>query len=138
MRVLLTCSMGGLGHLTPVVNVARAVRRLGHEAAVLVPPSLAAEIEREGVPYEVGEEPSRAVIDEMWERVRAGPPEAVVGLIDRELFAEHCTRAMLPAARAMCDRMRPHLVVRESCEYGSAVVAAQAAIPQAQIGALRF
>ena len=134
VRVLLTCSIGGLGHLTPVVSVARAVRRLGHEAAVLVPPSLAAEIDREGLPYEVGDEPPRAVIDEMWERVRTGPPEAVVGLIDRELFADHCTRAMLPAVRAMCDRMRPHLVVRESCEYGSAIVAAEAGIAQAQVG----
>ena len=101
---------------------------------MLVPPSLAAEIDRQGLPHEVGDEPSRAVIDEMWERVRLGPPEAVVGLIDRELFADHCTRAMLPAARARCDRVRPHLVVRESCEYGSAVVAAEAAIPLAQVG----
>src|SRR6202012_3117451 len=97
VRVLLTCSIGGLGHLMAVVNVARAVRRLGHEAAVLVPPSLAAEIDRQGLPYEGGGEPPRAVIDETWQRVRAGPAEAVVGLIDRELFADHCTRAMLPA-----------------------------------------
>ena len=101
---------------------------------MLVPPSLAAEIDRQGLPHEVGDEPSRAVIDEMWERVRLGPPEAVVGLIDRELFADHCTLAMLPAARARYDRVRPHLVVRESCEYGSAVVAAEAAIPLAQVG----
>jgi UDP:flavonoid glycosyltransferase YjiC (YdhE family) len=134
MRVLLACSLGGSGHLTPVVNVARAVGRLGHDAVVLVPPSLVSEIEREGLPYEVGGEPPRAVIDETWQRVRAGPAEAVVGLIDRELFADHCTRAMLPAARAVCDVMRPDLVVRESCEYGSAIVAAEAGIVQAQVG----
>src|ERR1700748_3103712 len=99
MRVLLACSLGGSGHLTPVVDVARTVGRLGHDAVVLVPPSLAAEIEREGLPYEVGGEPPRAVIDETWQRVRAGPAEAVVGLIDRELFADHCHGAVLPEAQ---------------------------------------
>jgi UDP:flavonoid glycosyltransferase YjiC (YdhE family) len=72
MRVLLACSLGP-GHLTPVVNVARALGRLGHDAVVLIPPSLVTEIEREGLPYEVGGEPPRAVIEERWERVRGGP-----------------------------------------------------------------
>ena len=134
MRVLLACSLGGFGHLTPVVNVARAVRQLGHHAVVLVPPSLATAIEREELPYEVGDEPPRRVIDETWMRVRAGPADAVAGLIDRELFADHCTQAMLPAARAVRDRWRPDLVVREPCEYASAVVAGEAGIAQAQIG----
>jgi hypothetical protein len=74
------------------------------------------------------------VIDETWERVRAGPAEEVAGVIDRELFADHCTRAMLPRARALCDRTRPDLVVRESCEYASAIVAAKAGIVHAQVG----
>jgi hypothetical protein len=38
---------------------------------MLVPPSLVSEIEREGLPYRVGGEPPRAVIDETWQRVRA-------------------------------------------------------------------
>ena len=134
MRVLLACSLGGSGHLTPLANMARAVGRLGHDAVVLVPPSLAEEIEREGLAYEIGREPPRAVIDETWERVRAGPAEAVSGLIDRELFADHCTKAMLPAVRSVCDRSRPDLVVRESCEYASAIAAATAGIAHAQVG----
>jgi UDP:flavonoid glycosyltransferase YjiC (YdhE family) len=133
MRVLLACSLGGSGHLAPVVNVARAVGRLGHHAVVLVPPSLVPEIEREGLAYEVGGEPPRAVIDDTWQRVRVGPPQAVAGLIDRELFADHCTQAMLPAAQAVCGRRRPDLVIRESCEYASAIVAAKAGIAHAQV-----
>jgi hypothetical protein len=83
MRVLWARSLGGSGQLTGV-NVARALGRLGHDAVVLIPPSLVTEIEREGPPYEVGGEPPRAVIDERWERVRSGPAGAVAGLIDRE------------------------------------------------------
>jgi UDP:flavonoid glycosyltransferase YjiC (YdhE family) len=134
MRVLLACSLGGLGHLTPLVGVARAVRRLGHDAVVLVPPALVAAIESERLPYEVGDEPPRTVIDKTWARVRAGPAAAVVGLIDRELFAKECTRAMLPAVRELRDRWRAELVIRESCEYASAVAACEAGIAQAQVG----
>jgi hypothetical protein len=134
MRVLLACSLGGFGHLKPVASVARALRRLGHQSLVLVPPSLVVEIEREGLPYEVGGEPPQAVIDEIWTRVRAGPADAVVGLIDRELFAAQCTPVMLPAARAVRERWHPDLIVRELCEYASAVAATEARIRQAQIG----
>jgi UDP-glucoronosyl and UDP-glucosyl transferase len=117
-----------------VASVARAVRRLGHHVLVLVPPSLVAEIQGDELPYEVGDEPPPAVIDEIWTRIRAGPPDAVVGLIDRELFAEQCTPAMLPAARAVRDRWHPDLVVREPCEYASAIAATETGIRQAQIG----
>jgi UDP:flavonoid glycosyltransferase YjiC (YdhE family) len=134
VRVFLGCSLGGLVHLVPVVAVARAFGRLGHDPLVLVPPSLSEAASDAGVAVRVGGEPPRSVIDAAWERVRAGPPEAVVGLIDRELFADRCTEAMLPAAREVFDVWRPEMVVREPCEYASAVLAHAAGIPQLQIG----
>jgi UDP:flavonoid glycosyltransferase YjiC (YdhE family) len=134
VRVLLGCSLGGLGHLMPLVAVAEAFGRLGHEPLVLVPPSLAEAASEAGVAVRVGGEPPRSVIDAAWERVRAGPPEAVVGLIDRELFADHGTEAMLPAARDLFDVWRPEMVVREPCEYATAVLAHEAGIAQLQVG----
>lgn len=133
MRVLLASSLGGVGHLTPLVMVGEAVRRLGGETLVLVPPSLTQAIERTDLRYVVGSEPPHVVVDEVWETVRAGPPNAVAGLIDRELFARHCAQAMLDPARDVADAWRPELVVREPCEYASAVVACERGIPQAQI-----
>jgi len=73
MRVLLASSLGGLGHLEPVVTVAEAVRRVGHEALVIVPPSLGAAVERTGLNYVVGDEPPSSFVDEVWAKVRAGP-----------------------------------------------------------------
>lgn len=134
MRVLLGCSLGGLGHLTPVVAAARALRGLGHDAVVLVPPSLAQAAAESGVEFRVGAEPPRAVVDELWERVRAGPPEAVLGLMDRELFAGLCTEAMLGAAQRLCDEWSPRLIVREPCEYATAVMAHRRGIRQVQVG----
>ena len=134
MRVVLGCSLGRLGHLTPVVEVARALAGLGHEATVLVPPSLSEAAADSNVEFRVGDEPPRSVVDALWERLRAGPAEAVVGLMDRELFAGHCTDAMLGAARRLCYEQRPHLVVREPCEYATAVVAHGASVRQLQVG----
>ena len=134
MRVLLGCSLGGEGHLIPLTEVGRAIERAGHEVLLLVPPALAGSAERNGLPYRVGDEPPRAFVDEIWRRVRAGPADAVAGLIDRELFGRACTEAMLIAAREVRDTWRPEFVVREPCEYASAIVAYEAAINQAQVG----
>jgi UDP:flavonoid glycosyltransferase YjiC (YdhE family) len=134
VRVMLGCSIGGLGHLTPVLAAARAIGRLGHETVVLVPPALSEAAAQAGVDFRVGAEPPRSVVDGLWERVRAGPPEAVAGLIDRELFAGHCTQAMLGAATGLCESWRPQFVVREPCEYATAIAAHRSGIPQAQVG----
>lgn len=132
MRVLLASSMGGMGHLVPVLRVAAACRHLGHEITVLVPPALASEAARSGFPVEVGAEPPRAFVDDIWKRIRGTPPEP--GLIDRELFADRATAAMLDAARAVRDSFGPDLVVREPCEYSSAVAAHEAGVAQAEVG----
>jgi UDP:flavonoid glycosyltransferase YjiC (YdhE family) len=134
VRVLLGCSLGGQGHLIPLSEVGRAIERAGHEVLLLVPPALARSAEEAGLHHRVGDEPPREFVDEIWRRVRDRPANAVVGLIDRELFAGRCTEAMLPVARAVRDEWRPQLVVREPCEYASAVVAHDAGIAQAQVG----
>lgn len=134
VRVMLGCSLGGEGHLIPLVQVGRAIERAGHEVLAIVPPAMARSAERTGLCFRVGDEPQRAVIDDVWRRVRGGPPDAVAGLIDRELFADQCTQHMLEVARAVCEAWRPDFVVREPCEYASAIVAHEAAIRQAQVG----
>jgi UDP:flavonoid glycosyltransferase YjiC (YdhE family) len=134
LRVLLACSLGGAGHLEPLVAFGRALRASGHDPLVLVPPSLVAAVERTGLPHVAGEQPPAAVVEEIWARVRAGPPEAVVGLIDRELFADRGTAAMLASAREVCASWRPGLVVRDPCEYASALAALETGIPHAQVG----
>lgn len=134
VRILLGCSLGGLGHLTPVVAAARALDRLGHDTLVLVPPALSNAAADAGIVFRVGGEPPRRFIDELWQRVRAGPPEEVSGLMDRELFAGHGTEAMLDAAMGLCRTWQPLLVVREPCEYATAIAAHRLGIAQVQIG----
>lgn len=134
MRVLLATSLGGAGHLEPLAAVGQAVARLGHDATLLVPPSMASAAAQTGLPHVVGQEPPRPFVDAIWARVRAGPPEAVAGLIDRELFADRCTETMLAGARAVRDSWQPDLIVRDPCEYASAVAAHEAGIAHAEVG----
>jgi len=129
VRVLLACSMGGEGHLVPLVNVGRALQQAGHDPMLLVVPALAPSAERSGLPYRVGDEPSRQVVAAVWERVRSGPAEAVVGLIDRELFGDRCIAAMLPAARDVRDAWRPDVPQLVSSIAGSVTVVRHAPVP---------
>jgi hypothetical protein len=114
--------------------MAEAAGRVGHEVRVIVPPSLVGAVKRTGLDYVVGDEPPSSFVDEVWAKLRAGRPGRVAGLIDRELFAERCTQAMLVGARAVRDSWRPNVIMREPCEYASAIAAHEAGIAQVQIG----
>lgn len=129
MRVVLASSLGGAGHLQPLVAVGTCLRASGHDVSLLVPPSLEYDARASGLAYDVGLEPPREVVEGYRDRLAAGPAEAVAGLLDRELFADHCTSAMLASAESLVAVERPDLVLREPCEYASAVAAVRAAIP---------
>ena len=121
----------------PLLEVAWAFSRQQHECVLLVPPSLVDAAGRAGIAVVTGAEPSREFVDGICARVRKGPPDRVAGLIDRELFAERATDAMRDAAHALCAQFAPDLVVRESCEYATAMAAHDAGVAQAQVGISR-
>jgi hypothetical protein len=60
------------------------------------------------------------------------PKEASV-LGNRELFGRLATQSMLAAMEQACAEWRPDLILREPCEYASAIVASQRDIPVAQV-----
>jgi UDP:flavonoid glycosyltransferase YjiC (YdhE family) len=129
VRVLLASSLGGAGHLEPVAAVGRALAADGHDATLLVPPALETSAGASGLRVVVGAEPPSAEVDEIRERMARGPASAVAGLVDRELFASRCTAAMLADAARLVAELRPDAVLRESCEYASAIAAARAGVP---------
>ncbi len=71
----------------------------------------------------------------MWERVRAAPPDEANRLVLGELFGRVRARAALPGVELAIDAWRPDVVVRESCEFASAVAAEAREIPVARVGA---
>lgn len=133
MRLLAACSLGGAGHWNPLVPFLRAARRRGDETLVIGPPALREMVERTGFPFEAGGEPSEEEIAPIREQLPVLPrPEATV-LGNRELFGRLAASAMLPAMERTCSQWAPDLVLRDPCEYASAVVAPRLGIPTAQV-----
>lgn len=133
MRVLAACSLGGAGHLRPLLPFVDAARRAGHETVVVGPAGLEAMARETGVAFVVGAEPPEVQVAPIRERLPIAPREEASVLGNRELFGRMATAAMLPDVRALCDRWPPDLVLRDPCEYASAVVAAERRIPTATI-----
>jgi UDP:flavonoid glycosyltransferase YjiC (YdhE family) len=132
MRVLIA-STAGAGHVGPLLPVAAALRARGDELLLAGPPALAAVAQAAGLPFHAGAAPDERAAAEIWRRVPSATPAEAAVLVNRELFGRLCTAAMLPALERACERWRPDLVLRDPCEFASAIVAERAGIPHAQV-----
>ena len=133
MRVLLT-TRGSSGHVTPLAPFGHALVRAGHGVLVAAQHHFAANVERTGLPFAaVG-----AVREEDWMPLL---PRLAQMRLDEghdamcsEFFGRLDMAAMLPGLRELADDWRPDLIVRESWEYGSTIVAEERGIPLARVG----
>ncbi len=133
MRVLLT-TRGSSGHVTPLAPFGHALVRAGHEVLVAAQWRFQENVERTGLPFA----PTGAPRDEEW---MALLPEFIDLRLDDghermvgEFFGVLDLRSMLPRLREIADDWRPDLIVRESWEYGSTIVAEERGIPIARVG----
>jgi UDP:flavonoid glycosyltransferase YjiC (YdhE family) len=133
MRVLFT-TRGSAGHLGPLVPYAAACRSAGHDVLVAAQDRFEANVARTGLPFA----PLGAPPDEEWMPLL---PEFAQMRLDEghdrmvsEFFGTLDVRAMLPGLRALVREWRPDLIVRESWEYTSPLVAEEHGIPIARIG----
>ena len=133
MRVLAACSLGGAGHLGPLLPFLDAARRRGHETVVVGPPALADMVERAGYGFRAGAEPSEAEVAAIRERLPVESPEKASVLGNRELFGRLATTAMLEGMEHVCVQWAPDLVLRDPCEYASAIWAGRLGIRHVQV-----
>ncbi|HEX6493058.1 MAG TPA: glycosyltransferase [Candidatus Dormibacteraeota bacterium] len=133
MRVLLSTTPAA-GHLQPMLPLARALHRAGHEVAVAVAPGMCPRVATEGLlALESGRDIESwwPALEERnperpWERLL---PEEILLWFLPHLFVEVGARAMVDDLAAHVDRWRPDLVVHESYEFAAPVVAAAGGIP---------
>jgi UDP:flavonoid glycosyltransferase YjiC (YdhE family) len=133
MRLLAACSLGGAGHLEPLLPFLAAGREHGVEILVVGPPALAEMVDHAGYPFQAGGEPPERDVALIRERLPVAPPREARRLAGEELFGRLATSAMLPAMKEVCSVWRPDLVLRDPCEYASLVVAGQRGIVAAQV-----
>ena len=134
MRVLLATTRGA-GHLGPLIPLARACLRAGHEVLVAGPGAARPLAERAGLPFEAVGEPPPETVAAAWAPVW-GPPEAAPGAVHvvQELFVALSAGAALPGMLALVERRRPDVVVRETLEFSSSLAAERAGVPQVRFG----
>jgi UDP:flavonoid glycosyltransferase YjiC (YdhE family) len=133
MRILVA-STGGAGHVTPMLPIARACRRAGHDVALIGPPMLSSVAEQEGLPFIAGALPDESETGPLWARVPHLPRDEAESLVVGQIFAGANVRAMLPAMRDAVGAWSPEVIVREPAEFASAVVADEQGVPSVQVG----
>jgi UDP:flavonoid glycosyltransferase YjiC (YdhE family) len=133
MRVLIA-SGPGAGHVTPLLAFVEALARRGDEVLLVVAPELEATAAATGQPYRLGARPPPDVLEPLWARFQLAPPSEAAVIANREIFGRLNTAAMLPAMEEAFASWRPDVVLREPCEYASAITAMRAGVAHAQIG----
>jgi UDP:flavonoid glycosyltransferase YjiC (YdhE family) len=132
MRLLL-CSTGLAGHFNPLVPFIVAAQARGDEIFVVVPPSLAKEVDELGVAHYLSDPPDPTKSKDLWRRAARLPHAQAARLLDGEFFGRLSTEAMLATVESACDVFQPDLILREPCAYAGAVVAHRRSIEHAQV-----
>src|SRR3954470_10089322 len=132
MRVLLT-TRGSAGHVLPLAPFGHAARRAGHDVLVVAQRQHEANVARTGLPHAPVDDPDPGE----WRRrlpefMALGFEQANIAMI-AEFFARMDTTAALPGLRAVVESWRPDVIVRESWEYASTLVADLYDIPVVRV-----
>jgi len=132
VRVLVT-STAGDGHLSPLIPFVAALRRRGDEVLVVVPPSAAERAHRTGARVCLAEAPPADALADAWARfVVASAAEAAV-IVNREIFGQLGTAAMLPTVDEVCRTWQPAAVLHEAAEFAGPIAADKHGIAHLQV-----
>jgi UDP:flavonoid glycosyltransferase YjiC (YdhE family) len=134
MRVLFS-SMRLIGHIRPLLPYMDALQRRGHEVLVAAPKDLSGMLQGEGFRHAPFDRPDEELLEPIWARAQALHGEQKTAFTVSEVFADKYARAALPELREVIAGWKPDLIVREFCEFGGAVAAAEAGIPNARVAA---
>jgi UDP:flavonoid glycosyltransferase YjiC (YdhE family) len=133
MRVLFT-TRGSSGHVGPLAPFAHACLRAGYEILVSAQRQFEGNVTRSGLPFSPVGEPGR---DE-WMPLMASFAKLDIDTANQvmisQFFAGLDLRAELPALRALVESWRPDVIVRESWEFGSTLVAELHQVPVVRVG----
>ena len=99
----------------------------------MAPPALAGMTGATGHSFLAGGEPSEAQVRPIREQLPVLPPDEASVLGNRELFGRLAATAMLAAVERAVRDWRPDVILRDPCEYASAVAAARLGVPAAQV-----
>lgn len=130
MRVLFT-SLPATGHFNSIMPTARALAAAGHAVAICCSDAFADEVRRNGLEHLPG---GAGTLEEL---TYGGPPlgdPARPRFMGQEVFAGRAALRMLPDLFAHVEAWRPDVLVHESGEVATYLVAEKLDLPHASIG----
>jgi UDP:flavonoid glycosyltransferase YjiC (YdhE family) len=136
MRVLVT-TPAGLGHVNPMVPLARAMAARGHDVLWAVPSDGVGRVEQLGiraVPTAPGGLTRPAEIRRLYPELDALPPEEVPEVMFGKLFGAVLAPAMVAGLVPVALEWRPDLVVADAAEFAGHIVAAELGVPSVTKG----
>src|SRR4051812_14370386 len=109
MRVMFA-STRGAGHLGPLLPLADACRRAGHQVLVAGPPSLGTCVAKTGMSFWALDDAPPGELAELWGAVPALPPDEQNRVVLTEVFGRLNATATLPRHREACREWRPDVI----------------------------
>lgn len=132
MRVLIATTAGS-GHIGPLVPFGRALEQAGHDVVVTAPASFAAAVERAGFVHRPFPDASPEELGAVFAGLAELSNDQANAVVVGQVFGRIDTGAALPGVEALVASWRPDLIVRESCEFASYIVAEAAGVPHVHV-----
>jgi len=133
MRALVATTAGA-GHFAALLPFAAALRDAGHAVRVAAPASFASAVRRAGFAHvPLADAPPHELGTVLARLPGLSRENAASAVMVSEVFAGLYARAALPAMRAVVEAWRPDLLLRETAEFASYVVAERTGVPHVQV-----
>jgi len=125
---------GSAGHVLPLAPFGHACLRAEHEVMVAAQRQHQANVERAGLAFSPVEDPPEHEWVPLMEQFAQLGIEAANARMIGEFFAGIDARAALPGLRTIVEDWRPDIIVRETWEFASTLVAEMCGIPLVRVG----
>lgn len=134
MRVLFT-TQPGIGHLHPLLPLARGMAQHGHTVAFACARGFVPEVQRAGCgAFPVGRDWLTIGLEQEFPEIREIPPgPARYAWVRANVFAGATARQTVPDLLALSRIWPPDLIVRDAAEYGGCLAAELLGIPHAVV-----
>jgi UDP:flavonoid glycosyltransferase YjiC (YdhE family) len=125
---------GSNGHVLPLAPFGQAALRAGHEVLVAAQRRHGANVSRTGLPYAPVDDPDPGAWMPLMGNFGALDVDEANARMLGEFFGRIDTEAALPGLEAIVEDFAPDVIVRESWEFTSTLVAEPRGIPVVRVG----
>jgi UDP:flavonoid glycosyltransferase YjiC (YdhE family) len=133
MRLLFSTTHG-LGHALPLLPLAHAARRAGHDVLLAGPPPIAPLAAREGLEYHPTAWPDPTTLDRARRLVAGRQGQERIEAAVNDLFVGAYGAAALPGMLELVETFRPDAILHETAEAAALIAGDTYRVPTARVG----